>query len=213
MTVVEDYFEALGRRDAEAMAALWAPDGEEHIAGQVDARGPDGVRTYFTEFFAAFPDFALTVRSTAGNGDRTAVHWTATGTHLGGLSGLAPTGARVDFEGIDMLQVRDGLIVRNDAVADSMSVARQLGMLPRAGSPAEQRLFGAFNAKTKAALRAAGSCSATPTPTTAAPRPACVCRSTAIRRRWTRRAATSRCGRICGSTSSGSRRGTSTATC
>jgi hydroxyacylglutathione hydrolase len=154
MTAVDDYFEALARRDVEAMAALWAPDGEEHIAGLLDTRGPDGVRTYFTEFFAAFPDFALTVRSTVGNGDRTAVHWTATGTHLGSLWGVAPTGSRVDFEGIDMLQVRDGLIVRNDAVADSMSVARQLGMLPRAGSSAEQRLFGAFNAKTKAERRA-----------------------------------------------------------
>jgi steroid delta-isomerase-like uncharacterized protein len=154
MTVVQQYFDALARRDVEAMAALWAPDGLDHISGQVDAAGPNGVRAYFTELLAAFPDFALTVRSTVGNGEREAVHWTATGTHLGPLWGVEPTGARVDFEGIDVLQVRDGLLVRNDAVVDSLSVARQVGLLPGAGSSAERRLFAAFNTKTRVERRA-----------------------------------------------------------
>jgi steroid delta-isomerase-like uncharacterized protein len=155
MGVVEAYFEALARRDADAMAALWAPDGQEHIAGQLDAIGPHGVREYFTELFAAFPDFDLTVRSTVADGDRTAVHWTAVGTMAGPLWGLSPTGARVSFEGIDVLQVRDGRIARNDAVVDGMSAARAIGLLPPAGSGAEQRLFSAFNAKTRVARRAA----------------------------------------------------------
>jgi glyoxylase-like metal-dependent hydrolase (beta-lactamase superfamily II)/predicted ester cyclase len=154
MTVVDDYFAALARRDIEAMAELWAPDGEERIAGQVDTVGPSGVRAYFTEFFAAFPDFALEVRSTVTEGDHSAVHWTAVGTHLGSLWGVEPTGARVTFEGIDMLQVRDGLIARNDAVADTLSIARQVGLVPAGGSPAEQRLFSAFNAKTRVERRA-----------------------------------------------------------
>jgi len=154
MGVVTDYFAALARRDVEAMAALWAPDGDEHIAGQVDAVGPSGVRDYFTEFFAAFPDFALEVRSTVTEGDRSAVHWTATGTHLGSLWGVAATGARVTFEGIDLLRVKDGLIARNDAVADTLSIARQLGLVPPGGSTAEQRLFSAFNAKTRVERRA-----------------------------------------------------------
>ena len=46
--VVTEYFAALARRDVEAIAALWAPDGQEHIASQVDAVGPQGVREYFT---------------------------------------------------------------------------------------------------------------------------------------------------------------------
>ena len=154
MSVVDDYFAALARRDVEAMASLWAADGDEHIAGQVDAVGPGGVREYFTEFFAAFPDFALQVRSTVDEGERSAVHWTAVGTHLGPLWGVEPTGSRVEFEGIDLLEVRDGLIVRNDAVADTLSIARQLGLVPAGGSAAEQRLFSAFNAKTRVERRA-----------------------------------------------------------
>jgi hydroxyacylglutathione hydrolase len=154
VTEVSDYFDALARRDVEAMAALWAPDGTDHIAGQVDAVGPNGVREYFTELFAAFPDFALTVRSTVSEDDRTAVHWTATATHLGPIWGVEATGARVELEGIDLLQVRDGAIVRNDATVDSLSVARQVGLLPAGGSPAEQRLFKVFNTKTRVERRA-----------------------------------------------------------
>src|SRR5215208_2462115 len=153
--VVRQYFDALSRRDVEAMAALWAPDGHEHIAGQVDAVGPGGVREYFSELFAAFPDFALTVQTTVAQDDKVAVHWKATANMTGPLWGLEPTGSHVDIEGIDLLHVRDGLIVRNDAVPDGMTLARQVGLLPPPGSGIEQRLFGAFNARTKASRRVA----------------------------------------------------------
>jgi steroid delta-isomerase-like uncharacterized protein len=153
--VVREYFAALARRDVDAIAALWAPDGTDHIASQVDAIGPNGVRAYFGELFTAFPDFALAVETTVAQDDKVAVHWTATATMTGPLWGLEPTGAHVSIEGIDLLHVRDGKIVRNDAVPDGMSLARQVGLLPPAGSAIEQRLFAAFNARTRAARRAA----------------------------------------------------------
>jgi hydroxyacylglutathione hydrolase len=153
--VVTDYFAALSRRDVEAMAAFWAPDGQEHIASQVDAVGPSGVREYFTELFTAFPDFALKVQTTVAEGDKVAVHWKATATMTGPLMGVDPTGAHIDIEGIDLLTVQDGLIVRNDAVPDGMALARQIGVVPPAGSALEQRLFAAFNARTRASRRVA----------------------------------------------------------
>jgi glyoxylase-like metal-dependent hydrolase (beta-lactamase superfamily II)/predicted ester cyclase len=153
--VVTQYFDALSRRDVEAMAAAWAPDGQEHIASQVDAVGPNGVREYFGELFTAFPDFALTVETTVAEDDKVAVHWTATATMTGPLWSLEPTGAHIELEGIDLLRVADGKIVRNDAVPDGMALARQIGLVPPAGSALEHRLFSAFNARTKATRRAA----------------------------------------------------------
>jgi glyoxylase-like metal-dependent hydrolase (beta-lactamase superfamily II)/ketosteroid isomerase-like protein len=150
--VVSTYFDALTRRDLEAMAACWAPDGEEHIAGQVDAVGPDGVRAYFGEIFSAFPDFSLTIRETVAEGDKVAVHWGATGTFAGpaAYQGIEPTGARIELEGLDLVRVADGLIVRNDAFADGVGLARQIGLIPEAGSSAEERLARVFNARTRA---------------------------------------------------------------
>jgi glyoxylase-like metal-dependent hydrolase (beta-lactamase superfamily II)/predicted ester cyclase len=150
--VVSGYFDALSRRDLDEMAACWAPDGEEHIAGQVDAVGPDGVRAYFGELFSAFPDFDLTVQQTVADDERVAVHWSATGTFTGpaAYQGIAPTGARVELEGLDLLRVADGLIVRNDAFADGIGLARQIGLLPGQGSSAEERIARVFNARTRA---------------------------------------------------------------
>ena len=137
------------------MAGYWAPDGQEHIASQVDAVGPQGVREYFTDLFTAFPDFELTVQTTVAEGDKVAVHWKASATMTGPLWTLEPTGAHIELEGIDLLTVADGLIVRNDAVPDGMALARQLGLVPEAGSALEQRMFAAFNVGTKAARRMA----------------------------------------------------------
>ncbi len=152
---MNDYFAALSRRDVESMAGFWAPDGTEHIASQVDAVGPQGVREYFSELFTAFPDFALTVQTTVAEGDKVAVHWKASATMTGPLWTLEPTGAHIELEGIDLLTVADGLIVRNDAVPDGMALARQIGLVPPAGSTLEQRLFSAFNARTKASRKVA----------------------------------------------------------
>jgi glyoxylase-like metal-dependent hydrolase (beta-lactamase superfamily II)/predicted ester cyclase len=153
--VVTRYFDALARRDLDAMAACWAEGGEEHIAGQADVVGPEGVRGYFGELFGAFPDFALTVRQTVAEAERMAVHWTATGTFAGPgtFNGLEPTGDRVELEGIDLLRVEGERIVRNDAVTDGATLARQLGMLPPQGSSVEDTMTRAFNARTRVSRR------------------------------------------------------------
>jgi glyoxylase-like metal-dependent hydrolase (beta-lactamase superfamily II)/predicted ester cyclase len=152
------YFAAISRQDLDGLAACWAPDGRDVISGQLDATGPAEVRAYFEELFAAFGDLRFEVLDHVAAGERCAVRWRAAGTFggPGSFQGLAPTGARIQLEGIDLLQVRDELIVRNDAYVDGMEVARQLGVLPAAGSPPERAMFGAFNARTAALRRAAG---------------------------------------------------------
>ena len=53
------------------------------------------------------------------------------------------------LEGCDVVTVRDDLIKHNDAYIDSGDVARQLGLLPPAGSRAEARLTKLANARTQ----------------------------------------------------------------
>jgi glyoxylase-like metal-dependent hydrolase (beta-lactamase superfamily II)/ketosteroid isomerase-like protein len=157
--VVETYFAALEARDLDGMAACWAPDGVDNLVGQVEAHGPGGVRAYFGELFAAVPDFHLSVDEMIVEGDRAAVLWRADGTFAGeaAYQGIAPTGGRVRLTGLDLLRVRDGLIVRNDAYPDGLGFARQVGLLPAQGSGMEARVARVFNARTSAARRLAGS--------------------------------------------------------
>jgi len=145
------YFEAINSRDLEAAIALWAPGGREHVRGRIDAPAPDGVRELIGELLAAVPDLNTEVVSTTTEDDRCGVLWRMTGTFAGPgrVGGVAPTGDRVELEGFDLLTVRDGLIQSNDAFTDSMTFAREIGMMPAQGSTAEQRMTAAFNAKTR----------------------------------------------------------------
>jgi hydroxyacylglutathione hydrolase len=155
-TVARRYFEAINAHDLDGAVALWAVGGRENVRGQVDAIAPDGVRAFVGDMLGAMPDLRWELVSTTTEGERCAVQWRLTGTFAGPgtFSGLAPTGHPLTLEGVDVFTVRDGLIQVNDAFTDTMTVPRQIGMMPPLGSPAEQRLLGAFNLKTRVTGRA-----------------------------------------------------------
>jgi glyoxylase-like metal-dependent hydrolase (beta-lactamase superfamily II)/predicted ester cyclase len=152
------YIEALGARDLDAASACWAAGGVDTIVGDQDLIAPEGIRTYFGEIFAAFPDLGIEVRSTVTEGDRCAILWRATGTFAGPSSfqGIEPTGSRIELEGCDVFEVRDGLIHSNRAHLPQLALARQIGLLPPARSPGEQRLNAVFNQRTRAVRAVAG---------------------------------------------------------
>jgi steroid delta-isomerase-like uncharacterized protein len=147
------YFEALGRQDLDAAAAVWKPGGIERLVGDQELTAPDGIRAYFGELFQAFPDFAFEIVQLTADEDRAAVRWQAQATFAGPGSylGFAPNHAHVEIEGCDVVTVEDGMIVHNVAYVDSGDVARQLGLLPPNGSPAQQRLARVANLRTRAA--------------------------------------------------------------
>ena len=154
-TVARRYFEAIDAHDLDGAVALWAPGGRENVRGQVDVTAPEGVRAFIGDMLGALPDLRLEIVNTTTEGERCAVQWRLTGTFAGPgtFSGLAPTGHPLTLEGVDVLTVRDGLIQVNDAFTDTMTVPRQIGMMPPLGSAAEQRLMGAFNLKTRVTER------------------------------------------------------------
>jgi len=151
--VATAYFDAIAARDLDAMTAVWEPGSLDRLYGMADLRAPEGIRRWFGDLFAAFPDFALSVADMFAYGERAAVRWTATGTFTGPVKfeGLNATGAAVAIEGLDLLTIRDGLIRENHAYTNPTELARQLGAMPPAGSAAERAMLGAVNARTTAA--------------------------------------------------------------
>ena len=149
--VARRYFETIGAHDVDGAAAMWAPDGREDVRGQGLFIGPEGLREFIGELIAAIPDLRVEIVSTTTEEDRCALQWRFSGTFAGpgSFNGIAPTGHRMEIEGVDVLSVRDGLIQSNDAFTDTMAVPRQIGMMPPLHSSAEQRLTGAFNVKTR----------------------------------------------------------------
>lgn len=158
-SIARSYFDAIAARDLDAAVALWADGGRENVRGQVDVLAPEGVRAFLGEMMGAVPDLRFEIVTMTSQDERCAVQYRISGTFAGPgtLSGVQPTGDRFAVEGIDLLTVKDGLIQANDAFPDSIAIPRQLGMIPPQGSLAEQRLTGAFNAKTRLTSRLSGS--------------------------------------------------------
>lgn len=149
------YFEAVGRQDLETMAAIWGEGRPSRIVGLVELTAPDGVTEWFGNIFAAFPDFRLVIEEIVTEGNTAVVRWTAKATFdgTGTFEGFKPNGARIDLEGIDILEIEDGRIQSLVAVLNGLDLARQIGAVPPSGSLPDRALAAAFNAKTTIAAK------------------------------------------------------------
>lgn len=151
-SVARAYFDAVTRRDVAAMAACWEPGSLDVLHGVAELTVPGDLEAWFGALFASFPDFTFEVLDVLTTGEKAAVRWRATGTFDGSakFQGLLPNGSSVDIQGTDVLTVRDGKVVHNDAYTNSVELLRQLGALPPDGSGQEKAMTALLNAKTQA---------------------------------------------------------------
>ncbi len=149
------YFDAVAARDVDAMGACWKPGSLDRLHGQADLIAPEDIRRWFKELFGAIPDARFEVLATTTQDDRCAVRWRLRGTFAGPgrFQGFEPTGAHIDVEGCDVVQIDDELVVGNEAYTDGMTIACQLGVLPPRDSGAERGLTAMTNARTRLVRR------------------------------------------------------------
>jgi len=93
--------------------------------------GIEGIKILQVAFFAAFPDLQLTITWMVAEDDMVVAHYTATGTHQGEMAGIAPTGKRVSFTGMDGIRIVDGKFVEHWGNMDEMALMGQLGAAGR----------------------------------------------------------------------------------
>jgi steroid delta-isomerase-like uncharacterized protein len=106
-------------------------------------RGHGDVREFLEAIWRAMPDleFELAEGPFLHPSEPVATfYWRGTGTFTGPLQppGLAPTGARVELDGFDLHEYRDGRVCRLRIVFDMLEMSRQLGLMPARGSRAEK---------------------------------------------------------------------------
>ena len=83
----------------------------------------------FGRLYRAFPDIHITIEDLIEEGDKVVEKDTVTGTHLGELNGLPPTGRSVAYTEIFIMRFVNGRIAEIWGVADVFSQMRQLGMI------------------------------------------------------------------------------------
>jgi predicted ester cyclase len=82
-------------------------------------------------FHQALPDATYTVEDQVAEGDKVVSRWTAQGTHQGEFFGVAPTGNRVKFTGIQIDRFDEsGKLIEEWPEYDLLGAMRQLGAIP-----------------------------------------------------------------------------------
>jgi len=92
--------------------------------------GPQSYKARVTLYANAFPDMRLAIEDVVAEGDSVVLRWHASGTHKGDLFGIAPTGKAVGGPGMSILHFRNGKVVEDWAVWDTLGLLRQLGVIP-----------------------------------------------------------------------------------
>lgn len=153
--VVRAYLAELEAGRFDAPLRHYSADAVGTLHGQFGPARREEVANYLSELRKAFPDLSFQMLDLIAENDTVAFRWRARGTFTGPgtFMGFRPTGAAFDYEGLDIGQVADGKIQRLDGYADGMTIARQLGLMPQAGSAGERAMTAVLNARTLIARR------------------------------------------------------------
>jgi steroid delta-isomerase-like uncharacterized protein len=136
--LLDTYVARYNEGDLDGVMELYADDA---VQGMPDGtfKGRSAIRERLAMELAACPDVVHTVRSFIGEGEAFADEWTFTGTHTGPFvlpngTEVPPTGKRLEVQGMEVVELRDGKIVVNTLYYDMMSVLAQMGLLPESAS-------------------------------------------------------------------------------
>jgi steroid delta-isomerase-like uncharacterized protein len=130
---IDRYNRAWNGHDVDAILEMHSEDSvfENHTTGDVNV-GREAIGNAIRGIFTVFPDLEFETRRSYIRDNLVVQEWTARGTHLGTMnrSGLAvePTGRTVEYRGMDIIPIDDGLIARKDVYSDGVTLLRQLGL-------------------------------------------------------------------------------------
>lgn len=130
-TALDHLFEAFDDHDADRAVAAYAPDirFRMHSSG-TELVGPEAVHAMHEQLFAAFSDAHTNVLEVIDAGDVVVFEFELLGTNDGPYMGLDATGKSVNVRVCDVVRFGgDGKIISEDNYMDSLSMARQLGLV------------------------------------------------------------------------------------
>jgi steroid delta-isomerase-like uncharacterized protein len=130
---IDRYNGAWNDHNVDAIVQMHTDDSvfENHTTGDLNV-GREAIGNAIRGIFTVFPDLNFETRRQYLRDDLVVQEWTARGTHLGKMkrAGLEvePTGLGVEYRGMDVIPIENGLVARKDVYSDGVTLLRQLGL-------------------------------------------------------------------------------------
>jgi predicted ester cyclase len=124
--------EGLSRHNLDLIDEYFHPDFVENQFGLKPTLA--GMKDNFASLYRAFPDYHLEIEDLAAEGDKVWLRMTCTGTNTNGFMG-AVNEKSFKVTVMDVLRLKDGLVVEHWGVPDRFHLLVQLGLLQRSPGP------------------------------------------------------------------------------
>ena len=111
--LIEAHDAGWNAQDLDAIMPTYAGDVvfQNHTAGEDPVTGAAAVRAHLAGIFERWPDMRFSSRRLYVTDDVCVSEWTARAT--------TPDGRRIEWDGVDVFPIRDGLIARKDVYSTS----------------------------------------------------------------------------------------------
>lgn len=134
MIVRRFYEEIVNTGDVSKISEVVSDDYTEVMDGKRYPVGVDGAAAHVLGARNTYPDLHLTIDRQISEGEWVATCITARGTHKGEWIGIAPTGRKVAFTGVNVDRVVDGKIVEHGGAANMLGPLLEIGAIQVVGS-------------------------------------------------------------------------------
>lgn len=109
--VIEGFFEIYNSKDYQALSQYFAPHYNDHGIPEVncieDAIG------ILKSTHAAFPDIKVIIDDLIEEDNKVVFRGHFSATHLGEFVGMPPSGAKVEFEALEIFKLENGLVTES----------------------------------------------------------------------------------------------------
>ena len=130
---VETLYRAFSEQNPDMVDAVLAPTWEDLPLAPGQEAGPAGIKPIIRMVAAAFPDVKVTIHDMVQEPGKIGVRAEISGTHLGELFGIAPTGKKVSFRLHEFHSVANGLVTTTWHMEDWFGLFLQIGQFPPQG--------------------------------------------------------------------------------
>ena len=130
--VVRRFYEQMNNeRKLELAPELFTDDHVMHDPQVPGGPGPD-VMAATIKVYQDGVDGHWGIEEIFSTDDRVIVRWTGSGTHVGEVNGIPPTGKAIRVDAIAIHRMRDGKIAETWEVWDTLGFLQQIGAVPSA---------------------------------------------------------------------------------